>query len=210
MKKLPCKNQILDFDIKKEFTSANEVTLDTKVSTPKRSKPKRRKATTAELAQRHDVVRKTILRSIKRYFLKIFREKHPAIVKKRYAQADPNVIFDAMLDVCAVIFGPIPNLNSITQFVMIYSGIKPREKYPYDPEIEKRGVLVESCMYKYSVTKFTQILKVPEFQQILKVMFENNYSEIVGASGDVKKGSLNYTDVYETMAEEILTFINQN
>ena len=101
-------------------------------------------------SEREDVINKALLRSIKRFYLQEFKKDNLFIVQQRYRQVSASTILNGFKTTCRRLFGDIPNLHKISQFLMIISGIKPMNKYPFSKRILKKGEHVSSAMYKYS------------------------------------------------------------
>ena len=74
-----------------------------------------------ELKDRQDVINKALLRSLKRFYLEEFRSDNKHIVKKRYKQVPGEMVLNGFTKTCRRLFGDIPNINEISQFVMIIS-----------------------------------------------------------------------------------------
>ena len=70
---------------------------------------------------RNDIVNRALLRSIKRFYYEEFKKDNKRIVKKRFKQVLPKVMFNGFKRTCHRLFGDMPNLDIITQFVMIIS-----------------------------------------------------------------------------------------
>ena len=101
-------------------------------------------------SDREDVINKGLLRSIRRFYLHEFKKDNPSIVQQRYIQVSASTMLNGFKTTCRRFFGGIPNLQKIPQFLMIISGIKPMNKYPFSKRILKKGEHVSSAMYKYS------------------------------------------------------------
>ena len=91
------------------------------------------------LSERQDVINKALLRSIKRFYLEEFRKDNNSLTKLRYKQVPAEMILKGFKDTSRRLFGDIPNLSQISQFLMIISSINPKNKYPYSKRILAKG-----------------------------------------------------------------------
>ena len=80
---------------------------------------------------------KALLRSVKRFYLEEFKKDNKRIVKKRFKQAHIDEVFAGFITTCYRLFGDHPDLDNITQFVMIICSIKPIQEFEYDAIIKK-------------------------------------------------------------------------
>ena len=129
-------------------------------------------------SERDDVINKALLRSVKRFYLQEFRNDNPAITKKRYKHSNAFIIFDGFKSTCLRLFGDIPNLNKITQFIMILSSFKSTNTYPFDDKIVAKVEQVNTAMYKYSYTKLQKVFRIKEFEFVFRHIFENHRDRI--------------------------------
>ena len=79
---------------------------------------------------------------------------------------------------CQRVFGDIPNLNHITQFIMIMSSIKPMNLYPFNKRIMMKAEQVNAAMYKYSYSKFQKVFEIEEFEFVFRHILDNHRDRI--------------------------------
>ena len=157
-----------------------------------------------DLSKRYDVVNKTILRCIKRFFLKIFRKNNVELTKRRYSQLKSSLIFQAMKAMWKQVFGDIENLDKVSQFIMIISSIKPANTYPFDKDIEEKANDVVSWLYRYSNKKLAKILKHEEFKQIALHVIDNHYGEIINETNNtIAKNVILYKDALKNITDQL-------
>ena len=133
------------------------------------------------LSERRDVIEKAVLRSIKRFYLQEFRKDNDSIVQKRYKQAADYTILRGFKKTCKRLFGDIPNLDEISQFLMIISFIKPLNKCRFNKEIQRKANIMNSVMYKYSLTKWKKLFEISELGFVFKYVYENHPDFLFGA-----------------------------
>ena len=129
-------------------------------------------------SERQDVINKALLRSIKRFYFDEFRKDNKDLVRQRYKQLPAGVIFNGFKKTCLRLFGDIPNLSQIAQFIMILSGIKPMNKYPYNKRIMTSAEQVCTVMYKYTAIKFHKLFEIQEFESIFRCIYDNHRDRI--------------------------------
>ena len=81
----------------------------------------------------------------------------------RFKQVDSAIVFDGFFKTCKRLFGDIPNITQMTQFIMIISCVKPRDEYPYDETLREKGKLIVETMRAYLVPKFHSLFQIDEF-----------------------------------------------
>ena len=132
------------------------------------------KVSSMPLGKRRDVIMKAVFRSLRRYYLKEFKKDNKPLVRKRFAQVTASAIFNGFIKTCRRIFGEIPNLNEIAEFLMIVSSIKPMNSYPFTKSIQTKADLVNSVMYKFSRKMLSKIFKFKELGISFKYVYENH------------------------------------
>ena len=128
--------------------------------------------------ERQDVINKALLRSIKRFYFDEFRKDNKDLIKQRYKQVSAAAILSGFKTTCQRLFGDIPNLDMIAQFIMILSSIKPMNKYPHNKRIKVKAEKVSTVMYKYSSVKFHQLFEIQEFEFVFRYIYDNHRDRI--------------------------------
>ena len=131
-----------------------------------------------ELKDRQDVINKALLRSLKRFYLEEFRSDNKYIMKKRYKQVPGEMVLNGFTKTCRRLFGDIPNINEISQFVMIISWIKPVDKYPFIEQILTKGERICKVMCKYSYAKLQELFDIQEFEFVFRFIYDNHRERI--------------------------------
>ena len=79
---------------------------------------------------------------------------------------------------CNRLLPNIPNIDSMAQFWMILSGIKPSDTYPYEKSIQAKADRVVNTMYLYLAKNFEDIFEIKELEIIFKCVVENSPEEM--------------------------------
>lgn len=90
-------------------------------------------------SRRYDVLNKSILRGIKRVFMKKFRTQNKKIAGARYAQTRAAIILKSFKAMLTDMLEYPENIDQISQFVMIFCGIQPKTRYPFEKDIKNKG-----------------------------------------------------------------------
>ena len=132
------------------------------------------KTSSNSISERRDVIEKAVLRSIKRFYLNEFRKDNKNIIHKRYKNVTNSIILKGFIKTCSRLFGDIPGLNEIAQFLMIISSVKSTSAYKFSKEIQKKASIVNSVMHKYSYKKWKKIFEIRELGFAFKYVYENH------------------------------------
>ena len=136
--------------------------------------------------KREDVVYKTIIRSVRRFYLKLFKDENPLLIRKRFRNVKSAVFYEAIkkminrhinvqissnLDTKNSLHTNASSdqlswshinkdLDTLIVFMFRFIGFKPKDKKKYGVEDEAIGKQVQSWMYNYSYPKFIQIWSI--------------------------------------------------
>ena len=141
-------------------------------STAKKAKNKTNPKILSEF--RVDVVNKSLLRTVRRFVMREFRKDNKRLVKKRFWQVKAEDIHAGFVKTCNRLFKDLANIDSISQFAMIISGIKPLDTYLFEESVKANGDLVVKLMYDYSVSKFKKIFQINELKEIVRYILKNH------------------------------------
>ena len=83
-------------------------------------------------------------------------------------------MFNGFKTTCYRLFGDIPNLDIIAQFLMIICGVKYKGKYPYDASIKEKAELVVKLVQEYSNLKFQRLFELQELGFLIKYLHDNH------------------------------------
>ena len=87
-------------------------------------------------------------------------------------------MFQGFKNTCYRLFGNIPNLHSIAQFLMIVCSVKYKGNFQYDESIKVKGDLVVLMMRKYTNKSFEKIFKIEELEYVVKYLVENHKERV--------------------------------
>ena len=136
--------------------------------------------------KRDDVVNKTILRAIRRFYLKLFKRENPKLVRKRFRNVRSNVFYEAIQKMVKkhiapqlnsdshiinkLSYTPLSNTQncgnehnkfySLIVFLFRFIGFKSKDNRKYRNEDEERGQQIQSWMYNYSNPKFIKVWSI--------------------------------------------------
>ena len=131
----------------------------------------------SELSRRSDVVNKSLLRSIRRYYLLKFRKQNKDLMRKRLTNVKMNKILNALKLICEEEFNQIEisaGLEDLAKFMLVFLNLKPRRYYGYDKNIIYKAFQVQDCMRKYSSIKFQNLNSIEELK-ILTLKIKESY-----------------------------------
>ena len=96
--------------------------------------------------------------------MKEFKKDNRRLVKNRYRQAKAVDVMAGFVKTCNRLLPNIPNIDSMAQFWMILSGIKPSDTYPYEKSIQAKADRVVNTMYLYLAKNFEDIFEIKELK----------------------------------------------
>ena len=165
-----------------------------------------RKFLTIFQKQRDDVMNKTMLRAIRRFYSNLFKRDNSRIIRKRFRNATSDEFIIAIKDLIKKYILPNVNtmlnemnrsssdldylsrllehddseeLNNLAVFLMRFIGFKPKDCTKYGRDIEAKGEQIQSCMYSYSYPKFLDICNINELKIIFKCTFMYHLEKIL-------------------------------
>lgn len=167
-----------------------------------------------DLAQRRDVVNKTILRMLRRYLTSKFREDYKSKFESKEKKS--SWYFETIKDFAANLFGAQhPQLN-LLQF---YVGSIISPKLMTEEDLQESGMEREQlftfydCLYKYSHTRLVNLFNVRPIGVIYQYFYEGPLKDVQGSEDCVVKNQELYSTVFEeflqifTGAKDVSTLI---
>ena len=79
---------------------------------------------------------------------------------------------------CYRLFGNIPNLDSISQFLMTVCSVRQKGNFTYDESIKAKGDLVLEVMRKYSNKSFEKLFTIEELEFVVKYLVDNHKERV--------------------------------
>lgn len=151
------------------------------------------------LSLRRDVVNKTILRVLRRYFTQIFKGIFPKKFKTK--ESKKTWYLEYIKSMCTTIFGRENEHIAEIQFYMA-SMVQPdnmKESNFAEFSLDKEQFDVfHSCLYKYSHTKMVNLLKIKPIGLIYQYFYNGPLDQILMSEASVRKNS----DVYLVALKE--------
>ena len=115
-----------------------------------------------------------MLRSIRRYVVKEFKKDNKKLVKKRYKQVEPMEMFSGFLKTWKRILPDYPDIDTMTQFVMIFSGICSSHAYPYEESIKAKGDQIAKVMQLFVSSQFEELFEIKELEVLFNTVLKNS------------------------------------
>lgn len=101
------------------------------------SKVTSRKCTKRDRSKRKDVVIKTLLRSIRRYYLRLFKTQNPKLVRRRIVNVQPKQLRLSLEALCKDILGEKSANTNLVVFMQTILNLKP----PHNIQDHKQSVM---------------------------------------------------------------------
>ena len=146
------------------------------------------------LATREDVVNKTILRWLKRFYLRKLYELGQNINRRNFKKSPTREIIDTLRSTCLSLFGSNSIDENLVHFLLIILRLKPNKKIAFDKQIEEKGYKVASWMYKYSNVKFSELFTIKELKFLFDFMTDNFYDEVLEIEKTIKANQDKYEE----------------
>lgn len=144
---------------------------------------------------RDDVVNKTILRSIRRYYLNLFKRKYPAIVRKRFRNVKAVKIFEAVEGLVEKVFPNCQHKPELSDFLYVVLGIKSSAMFNLEDKSKNRGHKVAVCLHRYSGALFSQLFEFWELQTLFCHVYDDNYDKFLNSEKTIKSNRNKYERV---------------
>lgn len=168
-----------------------------KVSEPSNTKSKSTYNYKAHsLALRDDVVNKTLLRSIKRFYLNKFKKNHSDLVKARFKNLKVEVLLKALEDFSKEEFPEYKNPELFAEFMMLFLGLKPGNKYKYNEAVASKAGQVIGCMYSYSSKKFRSLRSIKELGLIAFKVYESHLENFISGEKTMMNSKTRYKNAF--------------
>ena len=150
-----------------------------------------------EINLRSDVVNKTLLRAVKRYYFNKFKITQRPMVRKRFRNVRTSVILDALAKFWQEQFESLElkiDYQLMAEFMMLFWGIKPFSTYMFDKLISKKAKLTLDCLNKYSIEKFQYIKTFQELRILIVKIYNCNMDELFSGAKTIKMNREIYVD----------------
>ena len=155
---------------------------------------------------REDVIHKTMIRAVKRFYTKLFKQENPKLFRKRIVNVRVFEILDALEKMCETYIGSECSAT-MAEFLLKFLGLKPKNVMQYSFSADKRAEIAISCMYNYSYGKFVKLCKVREFWLLFEHLYENHLDLVFEAE---KKTLKLHNDVYREAFQNLYVQCKDN
>lgn len=152
---------------------------------------------------REDVVVKSVLRAIKKYFLKQFQEHNRKLVRKRIRNIPTRDLLAGLKKMLVAIMGDLPTVDDLAYFLLIILGLKRSKQKVHDQKIEENGLLFIACTKNnYSSAKYNELVKVREVGQLVNHIFTRDLDSFFDGQKGCPFNSEIHRSVFLTMKEK--------
>ncbi|CAI2373246.1 unnamed protein product [Moneuplotes crassus] len=189
------KNGVLPTTKKTLVGTSNSISDISKKSKSKENKPRKRNR-----RQRMDVVFKTVLRAIRRYYTKIFKTTFP---QTRRLSQRPTILtqLNIMKSFVKEVFQLKKDNNELVFFVMglinnklfdscIRAGYVP-------PKLGKEVTEMFECTYNFKMGKFKNVSSYPSVQQMLANMLKSGVDQIISQEKTMAENPDLYKEAFQ-------------
>ena len=132
---------------------------------------------------------------------KEFKKDNRRLVKKRFWQVQAVDILAGFTKTWNRLFKDVDNVDSIAQFAMILTGIKPLDTYQFEQSLKANGDLVVKMMYEYSILKFEQVFQIDELKAIFGHVLKNHPEDIYRPNSSKNQSYQRNQDAYIKMID---------
>ena len=112
-----------------------------------------------------------MLRTIRRFYLNLFKKENVKIVRDRYCNSKSSSVIKALIRFWDKYKITEDSSLDLAKFIVIFTGIKPNYKSRSENVVELQAESVRSWMQNYSLTKFWQLHKIKEFKALFKYIY---------------------------------------
>jgi len=142
-----------------------------------------------KLSTRRDVVSKTILRIMKRYFVQIFKEMYPKLKLKVNSIEE---YLESAKQFLSTLNGEISSNDHIKYFIAQMVSLKLTAKFEVNNQMKGSLKLLDSCLYSYSDKAMNKLFKDSSAKILFNYFFENG-QRFFGAEKNVVKNLSEYS-----------------
>ena len=153
---------------------------------------------------RSDVVNKTLLRAIKRFYSNKFKIAQKIMVRKRFRNIKTTEILDALAEFWKQQFHNLKlqiEYESLAEFMMLFLDIKPKSTYKFDKSNSIMGALVQDCMRKYSFEKFRALQKSRELRILIVKIYKEDLDELFWETKAMEMNRERYIEAIEDIID---------
>ena len=153
---------------------------------------------------RSDVVNKTLLRSIRKFYINKFKKVNRSIVRKRFKNVKTTNILRALIKFWMEEFSGTRyeiDYKSLAEFMMVFLSIKPSSTFKFRKEAVDKATQVQECIGKYSLDKFKNVKKIKEFRILIVKIYNCSLDELLSSVKTIKNNKDRYTQAIEDLLD---------
>ena len=173
--------------------------------------------------QKDDINNKTILRSIRRFYLNLYKYHNPRHIRKRFKNVSSSELYKGIRDLLQTYIMPNvlssnflneysyisvndenEDFKSLVIFLFRFIGFKPKDKVKYSDDIEQKGQKIQSCIYNYSHPKMLKILEIPEFHFIFKYAYDFHLDSILNNDMTLQSSRRKFRTAFDRMNNSLI------
>lgn len=129
-----------------------------------------------DLSKRKDVIGKTLLRAVRRFFMRKFKLFNRRIIRKRIINVSPTHLAAGTKKMCESVFDETAVGDEFVLFMQTFLNLKPNEKSEEKSASSKRANEVLDCLNNFSMAKYAVIKWYKEVKAMIQVI-HNKYME---------------------------------
>ena len=187
--------------------------------------------------QKDDVSNRTILRSVKRFYLNLFKESNGNLKRKRFRNVKSNNFITALETM--IVTHILPNIqkdssfghqklssmqilldmyqssqfnedfNNLVVFLFRFIGFKPKDRVRFRNETEAKGEQIQSCMYSYSHPKMIKTCEILEFKILFQYVYYYHLNSLFEKDKTLSSKREWFMDAFHNMNKLIMTKYNR-
>lgn len=144
---------------------------------------------------RRDVINKTIFRSMKRFYIKLFKKLYP---KLKVNSNSLNEFLDASKSLLESVIGCTEVSENLKLFLLQLTASKLTQKLKVNPVLAQSLKLLDSCLYSYSDKALRGICKDASAKLVF-THFYHNGQEFFRQEKNVKKNLAEYSAAFDSI-----------
>ena len=153
---------------------------------------------------RSDVVNKTLLRAVKRFYSNRFKIMQRSTVKKKSKNANKPDILDVMTQFWHEQFECLKlkaDYKLLAQFMMLFLNIKTKSTHKFGKLISNRAKNTLDCARKYSIEKFKELQKWRELKILIVKIYDYDLEEIFSQAKTMEMNRDRYIEAIEDLID---------
>ena len=187
--------------ISKHHEKSESTITELEIIQKDKPKAKRRE----DLHLRQDVVNKTLLRAVKRFYSIKFKSFQKSMVNERLTNAKTSDMLDVLDKFWQQQLQDSKfkiNYRQMAEFMMLFLDIKPQSTYKFDNSILAKAEQALDCIKRYSSQKFRKIQQIRELRILIIHIHSYDIDEFFSRS---KTMEINFSRYISAIEEFIVT-----